>query len=315
MANFDYFGLGGVIKRYDLTDKQKCTRAYINYMMLRLQSMFRYENLPETIPQKMLELYIMVNGHSVVVEHDGDLYVCFGGWGGEPDEYYLPQQYIVANPYLKLFKTYTIGKDCVLVRNDSLYYGMLPLVSRYATMMVENDITMNMQTINGRIVTLFDAPDDKSKASADEFISNVEKGKLGAMASTRFLDGIKTMPYGNAGMAHLTDSIEYHQYLKASFYNEIGLNANYNMKREAINSNESQLNDDMLLPLIDDMLKNRKDFVKEINDMFGTDITVDFASSWEDNQQELEKMQEEIGGEQDNETSEMESERDLPESD
>lgn len=79
--------------------------------------------------------------------------------------------------------------------------------------------------------------------------------------------------------------------MKASWFNELGLNANYNMKRESINSNESQLNDDMLLPLIDDMLQCRQSFCDKINNMFGTNITVSFGSSWKDNMEELELEQ------------------------
>ena len=82
----------------------------------------------------------------------------------------------------------------------------------------------------------------------------------------------------------LTDLIEERQYVKASFFNELGLNSNYNMKRESINSNESQLNDDMLHPLIDTMLAMRKEALEEVNAMFGTNITVEFNSAWADNE-------------------------------
>lgn len=261
-------------------------------MLNRVMSMFRYEGLPDTIPQKMLELYIMINGHSVVIEHNDNLYVCFGSWGGEPNEYYMPTKYVVSNPYLKLSKTYTIDDDCILVNNDSMYYGMLPLFKRYATALVENDLSMYMVDINSRLVSLIEAMDDKTKVSAEKFLDDIEDGKLGVVASTAFFEGLHTSPYGDHNHQCLTDLIEYQQYIKASFFNEIGLNANYNMKRESITANESQLNDDMLLPLIDDMLKCRRDFCDKINNMFGTDIMVNFSSSWEDNENELALMQE-----------------------
>lgn len=69
--------------------------------------------------------------------------------------------------------------------------------------------------------------------------------------------------------------------MKASWYNEIGLNANYNMKREKLSTTESQMNNDALLPLVDDMLESRRVGLEKINAMFGTDISVEFASSWE----------------------------------
>lgn len=300
MSDFDCFGLGDVIQPYDFTDKKNNVRSYITYMLNRVMNMFNYEGLPDTIPKRMLELYIMINGHSVIVEHENNLYVCFGGWGGEPDEYYIPQNYIVANPYLKLFKTYTINEDCILVYNDSMYYGLMPLFKRYATALVENDLTMNIYDINSRIISLIAAQDDKTKASTEKYIQDIIDGKLGVIASNAFFEGVKTSPYGERNNQRLTDLIEYQQYIKASWFNEIGLNSNYNMKRESITANESQLNDDMLSPLIDDMLESRKEWVSRVNNMFGTDITVTFNGAWKDNEKELELEQEYISAQIEN---------------
>ena len=99
--------------------------------------------------------------------------------------------------------------------------------------------------------------------------------------------GIETQPYGNTGSTNaIQNLIELQQYLKASQYNDLGLNANYNMKRESLNSTESQLNDDALMPFIDDMIANREEGLDQFNKMFGTNIKVKKSSSWEDNQQE-----------------------------
>lgn len=292
MNDFNFYGLGDFVKPYDFKNKKDNQTSYMIYMLNRVMQMFDYTNLPDTLPKKMIELYTMVNGHAVVVKHEGNLYVCFGGFAGEPDEYYVPKQYIVANPYLKLFKTYTIGEDCVLLKNDTMLYGLMPLFRRYASALVENDLTMNMVDINSRIAALIDAPDDATRVSAEKFLSDMEEGKNGVIASSAFFDGIRAQPYGEHNYQRLTDLIEYQQYMKASWFNELGLNANYNMKREAITSNESQLNDDMLLPLIDDMLECRQTAWNEVNEMFGTDISVNWGSTWEDNAEELELSQE-----------------------
>ena len=87
--------------------------------------------------------------------------------------------------------------------------------------------------------------------------------------------------------AQLKDVIEVKQYLMGSWYNELGLNANYNMKREAINESESDLNEDALLPLIDDMLDSRKKMCDEVNKMFGLDIKVKISSSWQKIRKEI----------------------------
>jgi hypothetical protein len=120
------------------------------------------------------------------------------------------------------------------------------------------------------------------------YLRKLEKGELGVVGENRFFEGVKLQsPPSNNG-SYLTQFIELQQYLKASFYNEIGLNANYNMKREAIMEGESSLNEDSLLPLCDEMLRCRQEDVARVNEMYGTDISVEFDSAWAQNIKELE---------------------------
>lgn len=268
---------------YDPKDKDNNISRYINYMLCRTQSMFHYTGLPETIPARMLELYLQTSGCVAITRVNGELYAFTGGLGGEPDVYYQDTIFTVANPALNYSNNLKIGKDCALVDSDSLRIGLLPLFGRYASAMVENDITMYIADINSRIVSLLSAPDERTRSAAEEYIRKIIKGDLSVIAETALLDGIRAQPYGSSGTSNqITQLIELQQYLKASWYNEIGLNANYNMKREAINSNESQLNEAALLPLVDDMLRSRQRCFDDVNKMYGTDIHVELYSSWGD---------------------------------
>lgn len=273
---FDRFGC----KMYDFNDKELALRHYLVYMLNRTQKIFEYKNLPDTIPKRMLEFLLQVNGFACVTKVKGELYAFRGGLGGEPDPYYRPTLCVVANPALKFDETLKIDKDCVILRNDSFLYGLLPLFTRYASAMVENDISFRMASINTRIQAILSAPDDATKDAAEKYLKDVADGKLGAIQVNAFLDGITATPM-TTSIRTFTDLIEYQQYLKASWYNEIGLNANYNMKREKLSTTESQMNNDALLPLVDDMLESRRVGLEKINAMFGTDISVEFASSWE----------------------------------
>ena len=64
------------------------------------------------------------------------------------------------------------------------------------------------------------------------------------------------------------------------------------MKKAYINTTEVSISDDILLPFCDDMLKQRKQAVEKINDMFGLNISVDYDSSWKINESEQEKQYE-----------------------
>lgn len=82
------------------------------------------------------------------------------------------------------------------------------------------------------------------------------------------------------GNQQIGQLIELLQYYKASLFNDLGLNANYNMKRERLNTQEVSMNIDALMPFVDSMLTERVEGVKRVNEMFGTDITVTLGSSW-----------------------------------
>lgn len=307
-----------------VTDKEKATMAYIRYMLARTQSMFVYHGLPDTIPQRMLELYLQKNGNCFVTKVNGDLYAFTGGLGGEPNAYYMPTLYTVANPFLKLSKNYKIDEDGVLIMNDSLMQGLMPMLSKYTSLMTENVLTIRTATILLRLIGMLSASDDKTKKSADQFIENLEKGKISAVAESAFFDGVKLQSIANSNSSYLQQFIELQQYLKASLFNELGLNANYNMKREAIGGNEAALNEDFLLPFIDDMLQCRREALEKINAMFGTEITVDFSSSWRINEKEIASQLAERNGEnaetisvenpeQEQENPEQEQEQETPE--
>lgn len=274
-------------KMYDFRKKDDMISDHITYFLLKTLSMFKYNGLPDTIPTRVIELYFQLNGCVGIHEYKGDLYALYGGLGGKPNYNYMPTIYTVANPALNLSANLEIDKDCVVIPNDDMYYGLYPLMNKYATALVENELSMYIASIMMRFPSLVTANDDKSFESAKKFMSDLEDGKLSAVMGEEFLEGIKTLPIQTSSNRTLTQLIEYEQYLKAGFFNEIGLNANYNMKRESLNSNESQLNDDMLYPMIDNMLKCRREGLKKVNAMYGTNIIVELNSSWEDN--ELEK--------------------------
>ena len=267
-----------------LKDKNRLVHSYVNYMLNRTQQMFEYTGLPESIPQKNLELILQVNGNAIITKVDGDLYAFFGGLGGEFNAYYLPTIATVANPYLKFSKNLVIDKECIVMLNDSLYQGLMPLFSKYASLLAETDISLRFASINARVPEIVFADNDAVAKSAKDYFDNIENGKeLGVIGSKPFFEGIKTADYSSkASATNIKDLIELQQYLKSNWFIDLGLNANYNMKREAINSSESGMNEDALLPLVDDMLNCRKVGLEKINKMYGTNITVDLSSSWKE---------------------------------
>ena len=296
MAGYRHLEIVQDFEKY-VKDKKTSAKSYYRYLLSRLLRMFQYKNLPDTIPHEILDRYLFEFGIACITKVNGELYVFSGNLGGVQDVYYRPTTFIVSNPHIKvdgqLFTANIpvfenpyedVGQPTgVLMRNDADWIGLHPLIARYAYLMAENVLTLRTADVLLRIVALLTAKDDTEQKSALEYLKTIEKGELGVIGESKFFEGVEMQsPPSNNG-SYLTQFIEYQQYLKGSFYNEIGLSANYNMKREAIGKGESTLDEDALLPLCDNMLHTRKEDIAKVNKMFGTNIEVEFSSSWLEN--------------------------------
>lgn len=274
-----YNGIHGV--PWDRKEKDRNTRNQVMYMLDRSLLMFEYHGLPDSIPAIELERLLQSNGFAGVTEVQGELYAFYGGLGGEQDVYGRPTTMVISNPALDYNATLTIDEDVILMRNDSMMLGLIPTFAKYCSLLNENEITMALASISQRVNNLISVADDNTASSADKYLKQLEDGKLGYIFESKLFDSLQTNPMNSAGGGSISDLIELQQYLKASMYNEIGLNANYNMKRERLNSAEVEMNSDNLYPLVDNMLEHRRIALEQINEKYGTEISVEFNSSWD----------------------------------
>ena len=272
---------------YDYKAKSKNVIIQNNYMLAKTISMFEWENLPETIPYKELEKLLQVNGFAFITKVNGELYAFNGGLGGVPDVYGNPTEIVISNPALNFNKTLDLKKDGVLIINDDFQLGLIPLFNRYNTFLIENDINMMMYGYNTRTQKLISASDDKTKQSAQLAVRKAIDGDIEVIGESVIFDGIKVHSGANASGVSITNLTEFHQYIKASLYNEIGLSANFNMKRERLTAGEIEVGDDSNYPFVYNMLKCRVKAMEQLNQMYDLEINVDFGSVWAKSSKEV----------------------------
>ena len=303
MNKYDWGIYNPVGGNYDPREKERNNNQLVTNMLNKSVTMFDWQGLPETIPPEIIERYLQCYGHVAFIEHEGNYYVVNGALGGEPNIYNEPTQLTVSNPVLGS-KTFNIDDDCIVISNDYLKTGLLPIYNRYCYLMVENDVTMFQVNINQRIANIITANDDPTRESAELYLKKIEDGKTGVIMDNKLFESLKVFTNNQTNNVHLMDLVQYQQYLKASLYNEIGLNSNYNMKKERLVSGELEQNADILYPLVDGMLECRQAGIEKVNEMFGLNITVDLDSSWNKEKATPEEEPEEPEEEPEEETTE-----------
>lgn len=283
--------------------KKKLIDRYLKILFERTNQMFEYDNLPNTIPKEDYLLIKQTFGSATITNkaNGKDLYAYYGALGGELNEYYHPTKSIVTNPYQKFSATLEIGKDCVVIKNDVFYDGLYQLNLEYAELLAECDISIRKCLLNIRVDNIVTSADDKTDASIKAFFDAVENGNFAHITTKKFLDEalIQIHDIASKSSNPLKDLIEMRNYLDSSWFIDLGLNANYNMKRETLTDAETNVDDKTLIPLIEQMLECEIKGWNEVNALYGTNVKPRLSKVWK-------KMYDEVTAEKQetNDTSE-----------
>lgn len=262
-----------------LTDKHKLLKQFKSNQLNKSLTMFEWSNLPDTIPQVELEKMLQINGYAVIAEYQGKLYAFQAGFSGQ-DPYNQPTKAIVNNPALKNNTTYTIGEDCIVIKNDDMKQGLNGIYDYYGQRLIENQITMLMTDYNLRMPFTISSSDDQTTQSAKMYLKKIIDGSLGVIGEQKLFKALSVTPTNSKQTATFADLYGYQQFIIAQLNNTIGLATNNNMKRERLTTNEIEVNKNASYPLVDNMLKNRQQAVDAINEMFNTDVSVEYSSIW-----------------------------------
>lgn len=268
---------------YQITNKQKNLFDYLRSILNRTLSMFEYDGLPNTLKSSILEDQMQENGYTVIFEYQNKLYSTVAGLSGrEKSPYNEPTTAIINVPALNFNQTLVINKECVLIKNDDLMVGLMPTILKHGTLSIENEITMLLADYNARIQTLISAGTDQTIQDAQNYINQIIDGNLSVIGESAFYQDLKTHNPSQNAKENFQDLVAYQQFIKSDLYNELGLASLNTMKKERLITSEVDTESDQIYPLVDNMLRNRKDGIKMVNKLFNGKINVDFGSAWKD---------------------------------
>ena len=189
-------------------------------------------------------------------------------------------------------KTVKIDIDGVVMFNSdtdkyptqTMTGGLYPILTLTANMLADCVVTISSALKNGRVQTAFLCKDDTVRIAGEKVLKQLYNGNPAVMIDDTILNCITPIKMAdNTSVATiLQQTIETYQFWLANFYNSIGVNANFNMKRERLNTAEVNINDSALFVNVVNMLNNRQQALEKINKMFGTNITVEISEEWKD---------------------------------
>lgn len=264
---------------YDVTSKTKNVHNIIDGVLNKTLTMFLYSNLPNSLPIEELEKILQLSGVGFITMIDEELVILKGTYNYDKvDIYNRPSEINCYLPDKKQYKMFNIS-DGVIIKNDYLERGLLPIFKKWGYLINESELTLIIANRYKRMVKTFIANDDPTAESVRTYLTKVDNGESSVITSNILWDSIKIDGESNTNTLH--ELIEYDNYIKSELYKEIGLYSNDNMKKERLISSEVENGMNSIYPLVDNMLNCRKQAIDVINKKFNTNIEVEFTSSWE----------------------------------
>ena len=266
----------------------------LTYITMRLIIL---DGLPETIDETFLKYCLITLGKIVFFQLDesipdlrqskmyplqpGDLVALPGNKSDVQTIYYMNRNVNVTNPVFT--KTYhlTPGKDCEIVyctEPDKYrifgYGGLYALIARTATILADNDISINCAQKNTRLVNVIGADDQTTATSAECAVRAMYDGQPYIVVQSNLIGNLSSIPMTQkTSSGEITQLIEMRQYIYSHFYEALGLQTHDNMKKERLITEEINDNAEISALNIDDIITSIQDGLNRVNAMFDTNIT------------------------------------------
>ena len=191
--------------------------------------------------------------------------------------FYQPRAIVVANPLLGR-KTYDIDKDCVLMKLQSDYCGVMDLVNHYASKMALASAAIDINLWNTRIASVFFADSEAEQQSFKKLYDKISAGEPAVVVKKNLRDENGKLRYEifnrDVKASYIVgDLVSDLRKIESEFDTRIGLpNANTD-KRERLITDEVNANNVETNILSDGWLDNIQLAIRKIKSMFEVEIS------------------------------------------
>ena len=241
----------------------------------RVMRLFVWENTGDVKP-KEIEQRLLLAGHCGItkIKNENTLTAMFGSFHGVTK--YLDEWkfYNVRCPIYSGSRT--IGKDVIVINNNSIRNPLYPLVHHYSILLAHTDVTLVDCLVNARdaggvpVVST-----EKQKQSVAEYQGKIFNGQYGAVTDIGNL-GIQYVGADRKTSQGLQDLITTREKILKSFYSDIGVRSAFEKRSNSVEA-EVEADTSLLLLNLSDMIDSRKKGAEEVNKLFGTNWTVHIA--------------------------------------
>lgn len=247
------------------------TMYYQEYLLKKIFAIFDF-SLPDTWDLDYFQQHLFLDGYIAVTDTDAGILPLQCSFSGI-NVFSHPTDIIIANPVLGSFER-KIGVNGVLIKLQYNYMGIHALLNRYAALLAMCDSALSVNLMNSKVAFIGMA---ENKAQADtmkKMYDEISMGKPAVFVKGSAIGNGESFYFNRVKENYIAKDIQdTKRSLINEFLTEIGINnANIN-KRERLNLDEVNANDEEIRANVQHWYDNIRAGFDEVNAMF-TDLNI-----------------------------------------
>lgn len=250
---------------------------YEKQLYLKLQSVFVFENMPDTVNIDYLKDNLFRTGSMNIINHNGNIYILNGGFTGI-DIYNFPTELITSNAVLGNMRN-VIGESGELLyfnRVKDEFISAHSLIKRYSVLLAQCDGTLNTSLMNSRVAQVFWAKNDAELRSLQTMYDKISQGSPAVFLKKDkgLNDNLNTDIFNVKNTFIGMEIMDTKRTIMNEFLTEIGINNANTTKRERLNSDEVNANNNECLALVELWVSTMNKCFERANLLFNTKMSV-----------------------------------------
>ena len=280
---------------YDVADV-KVGFDYWFYKLLNFcLSIFEYDNLPESLPKREIELNLLLTGHAVIFTDKADIVTaCTTLYNF--DRYYNPTQAVFAQPRMTSKTLYLDNsieahkQNAVVIYNndikDNIFYipadgGLLTFISRYARRLADLESSENIYAVNSRLTSFPVGSTDGVIANIKKFFNSLVLGKREVIVDDAIINSFRNVDIVRSNIKDsINDILIARDKILEQFFRDIGVKFFADNKKAQLTDNEVESDNQLLLISLESMLKSRQEGINAVNEFYGLNIEVRISDNF-----------------------------------
>lgn len=244
------------------------------YLFQKLLSAFKW-TIPELWNRDYFQYVLFGWGFICIFDSGAD------GFGVIPQRcgisgynlYYQPRTAIITNPVLPNTRYKTINEDCVILKINPNYTGVLDIVDYYAVKMAMISADVESNLINSKLSYIFTVKNQATANAVKKLYDQISQGNPAVVVDKdlRNEDGSSNWEVFQQNLSSnyiVSDLLQDMRRVENEFCCKVGIPTMNTEKRERMSEAEITRNDVETESLVDGWLERLQDDIKKVNKMF-----------------------------------------------